>query len=121
MRILKKNGKRQNGARCVHYLSEFTTRTRNLKNTGLVRTHRPSKQSAKASIVSCQRCYHVGIHHQHHYFSITSILQFCTTLHLELSFYRSMCYKSRAHYPLLQYLRTTSAILLGTYSYFVVT
>ena len=31
-----------------------------------------------------------------------------------------VCYNSRAHCPLLQCLRTTSAILAGTHSYFVV-
>ena len=41
-------------------------------------------------------------------------------LDLQLSFYRPLCYNSRAHCPLLQCLRTTSAILAGAHSYFVV-
>ena len=41
------------------------------------------------------------------------------TLDLQLSFYRPLCY-NRAHCPLLLCLRTTSAILSGAYSYFVV-
>ena len=45
---------------------------------------------------------------------------FCTTLDLQLSFYRPMCNNSRLHCPLLQCLRTTSAILAGAHSYFVV-
>jgi len=39
---------------------------------------------------------------------------------LQLSFYRSLCYNSRDHCPLLQCLRTTSAILAGAQPYFVV-
>ena len=38
----------------------------------------------------------------------------------QLSFYRPLCYNSRAHCPLLQFLCTTSAILAGAHSYFVV-
>ena len=38
-----KNSKWQHCARCVYYLSYITTRTSNLKNTVLVRTHKPSK------------------------------------------------------------------------------
>ena len=45
---------------------------------------------------------------------------FCTTLDLQLSFYRRLCYNSRAHCPLLQCLHTASAILAGAHSYFVV-
>ena len=44
---------------------------------------------------------------------------FCTMLDLQLSFYRLLNNKSRAHCPLLQYLHTTSAILAGAQSYFV--
>ena len=47
-------------------------------------------------------------------------IPFCTTLDLQLSFYRSLCYNSRDHCPLLQCLRTTSAILAGAQPYFVV-
>ena len=47
-------------------------------------------------------------------------IPFCTTLDLQLSFYPLLCYNSRAHCPLLQCLRTTSAILAGARSYFVV-
>ena len=36
------------------------------------------------------------------------------------TFFRPMCYNSRAHCPLLQCLRTTSAILADAHSYFVV-
>jgi hypothetical protein len=42
------------------------------------------------------------------------------TLDLQLSFYRPLCYYSRALCPLLQCLRTTSAILASAHSYFVV-
>jgi hypothetical protein len=45
---------------------------------------------------------------------------FCTTPYLQLCFYRPLCYDSRAHCPLLQCLRTASAILAGAHSYFVV-
>ena len=45
---------------------------------------------------------------------------FCLTLDLQLSFYRLLCYNSRARCPLLQCLSTTSAILAGAHSYFVV-
>ena len=45
---------------------------------------------------------------------------FFTTLDLQLSFYRTLCYNSRAHCPLLQHLHTTSAKLDGAHSYFVV-
>ena len=34
--------------------------------------------------------------------------------------YCPLCYNSRSHYPLAQFLRSTSAILPGTHSYFVV-
>ena len=44
---------------------------------------------------------------------------FYTTLDLQLSFYRPMCYKIRPHCPLLQCPRTTSAILAGAHSYFI--
>ena len=47
-------------------------------------------------------------------------MSFCTTLDLQLSFYRLLCYNSRAHCPLLQCLRTTSAIQAGAHSCFVV-
>ena len=46
-------------------------------------------------------------------------IPFCTTLDLQLSSYHPLYYNSRAHYPLLQYLRT-SAILAGAHSYLVV-
>ena len=39
----EKINKRQHCARCIYYLSEITTHTSNLKNTVLLRTHRPSK------------------------------------------------------------------------------
>ena len=45
---------------------------------------------------------------------------FCKILNLQLSFYRPLYYNSRAYCPLLQCLCTTSAILAGTHSYFVV-
>ena len=45
---------------------------------------------------------------------------FGTTLDLQLSFYHLLCYNSRAHCPLLQCLCTTSVILAGKRSYFVV-
>ena len=45
---------------------------------------------------------------------------FCTTLDLQLSFYRPLCYNSRAHCPLMQCLRTTSAKQTGAHSYFLV-
>ena len=44
---------------------------------------------------------------------------FCTTLDLQLGFYRLLCCNSRAHCPLLQCLRT-SVILADAHSYFVV-
>ena len=47
-------------------------------------------------------------------------IPFYTTLDLQLSFYRPLCYNSRGHCPLLQCLRTTSAILADEHSYFVV-
>ena len=43
-----------------------------------------------------------------------NINPFCTTLDLQLSFYRPLCYNSRAHCPLLQCVRTTSDILAGS-------
>ena len=48
-------------------------------------------------------------------------IPFYTMLDLQLNFYSPLCYNSRAHCPLLQCLRTTSAILAGVLSYFVVT
>ena len=47
-------------------------------------------------------------------------LPFCMTLDLQLNFYRHLSYNSRAHCLLLQCLLSTSAILAGAYSYFVV-
>ena len=47
-------------------------------------------------------------------------IPFYTTLYLQLSFYRPLCYNSSAHCPLLLCIRTTSAILAGAHSYFVV-
>ena len=46
--ILKKS-KWQHYTRCVYHLSEITIRISNLNNTALVRTHRPSNLSPKAS------------------------------------------------------------------------
>ena len=43
-----------------------------------------------------------------------------TTLDLLLSLYRPLCYNCRDHCPLLQCLRTISAILPGSHSYFMV-
>ena len=40
------------------------------------------------------------------------LIPFCTTLDLQLTFYRPLCYNSRAHCPLLQCLRATSAICI---------
>ena len=54
---------------------------------------------------------------KHFSLAITSILH---DADLQLSFYRSLCYNSRANCPLLQYLRSTSAILADAHSYFVV-
>jgi hypothetical protein len=44
---------------------------------------------------------------------------FYTTFDLQLSFNRPLCYRSRDHWRLQQCLRTTSAILAGAHSYFV--
>ena len=52
------------------------------------------------------------------YFDVVESQPSCTTLDLQLSFYRLMCYNSRAHCPLLLCLHTTSAILAGAHSYF---
>ena len=38
---------------------------------------------------------------------------------LQMSLYRPLCYNSRTHCPLQQCLHTTSAIIAGTHSYFV--
>jgi Cytochrome b subunit of the bc complex len=43
----------------------------------------------------------------------------CTTLDLQLNFYRPQCYDRSSHCSLLQCLRTTSAILAGAHYYFV--
>ena len=53
-------------------------------------------------------------------YNSSSSIPFCTTLDLQLSFYRSLCYKRTAHCPLLKCLHTTSAILAGPHSYLVV-
>ena len=45
---------------------------------------------------------------------------FFRTLELQLSFYRSLCYNSRSHCPLLQCLLIKSAIQAGAHSYFVI-
>ena len=45
---------------------------------------------------------------------------FCTMLDLQLILYCPLCDNTRDHYPLLQCLRTTSAILASAHSYFVV-
>ena len=45
---------------------------------------------------------------------------FFITLDSQLIFYRCQCYNIRVHCPLLQYLLTTSTILAGAHSYFVV-
>ena len=45
---------------------------------------------------------------------------FCMMLDLQLSSYHPLCYNSTSHRSLLQCLRTTSAILAGAHSYFVV-
>ena len=47
-------------------------------------------------------------------------IPFCTTLGLQLSVYRPLCYNSRGHCPLRQCLHTTSVILAGALSHFVV-
>ena len=47
-------------------------------------------------------------------------IPFCTKLDLQLSLYRPLWYNSRTLWPLLQYLRTISAILAGAHYYFVV-
>ena len=47
-------------------------------------------------------------------------ITFCTTLDLQLNFHRPLCYNSRAHCPLFECLRTTSTMLAGAHSYFVV-
>ena len=58
---------------------------------------------------------------QYGYFDVGTLSHpFCTTLNLQLSFYRPLCYNSRTHCLLLQYLCTTSAILAGAHSYFVI-
>ena len=108
MRI-KKNSKLKCCTRCVNYLSEITPRTCNLKNTvgllvivNLQRNPLKRPQSA-VNDLECLESYPVG-----------------TSLDLQLSFYRPMCYNSRAHCPLMQYQRTNNATLAGAHSYFVV-
>ena len=44
----------------------------------------------------------------------------CTTLDLQLSFYRPLCCINRAHRPILQCLLSTSAILAGADCYFMI-
>ena len=46
-------------------------------------------------------------------------IPFCMTVDLQPNFYGHLCYNSRVHSPLLQPLRTTSAILAGAH-YFAV-
>ena len=53
-------------------------------------------------------------------FVLVQSYQFCTTLDLKLSFYRPLCYNSRPHCTLLEFLRVTSVILAGAHSYFLV-
>jgi hypothetical protein len=93
----------------------------NLKNTvpvlldlGTNPLKRPQSAANDVEGVEYCRLHHVWIltSHESH--------PFCRTLVLQLSFYCHLCYNSRAHYPLLQFLRTTSAILAGAHSYFVV-
>ena len=102
----EKNSKWQHCARCVYYLSEITTHTSNLKNTVLILIDLQSNPP-KASTVRYRHAV------------LVKSQPFCTTLDLQLSFYRPLCYDSRTHCPLLQCLRT-SAILTGTYPYFLV-
>ena len=71
-------------------------------------TYRPSMQFPKASAAFGRHAILVESH------------PFCTMIDLQLSFYRCLCYNSRAHCPLLQCVRTKSAILAGAHSYFVV-
>ena len=61
---------------------------------------------------------------QQDYFVVATLFQmshpFFMMLDLQLSFYCTLYYNSRVHCPLLQCLCTTSAILAGAHSYFVV-
>ena len=103
----KRNSKWQHCARCVYYLSEITTLTSNLKNSILVLINLQSNPPKRPQ----SAVTHAVLVKSH---------PFCMTLHLQLSFYCLLCYNSRAHCLLLQCLCTTSAILAGAYSYFVV-
>ena len=91
--------------RCVYYLSKFMTHTSNLKNTILIDLQ---SSPPKASTVRCRHDVLVKSH------------AFCTTIDLQLNFYHPLCYNSRAQCLLLQCLHTTSALLAGAHSYFMV-
>ena len=93
------------GQHCVYYLSEITTSTSNLKNTVLILIDLRSNLP------------------KHPQYSVVVLVEWhlvCTTLDLQLSLYCPLCYNSIDHCPLLQCLHTTSAILAGANSYFVV-
>ena len=122
MRILKKW---QDCTRCVNNFSYITTRTSNLKK---YRTRMYSEifkiipQTAHSSPPTIWKG------------SKTAGLTMCEFWHLmfysspirspwHLAYNRgsiALCYNSRAHCPLLQCLNTTSAILGGAHSYFVI-
>ena len=99
-------------------MSEITTLTSYLKNAVLARNHTPSP---KASTVHCQRCGRRRIPpaSQCVNFGISWVASILQDAWLKLTFYRPLCYNSRTHCSLLQCLRTSSAILAGAHSYFV--
>ena len=117
----KKNCKWQHCVRCVYYLSEITTRTiwktpysyipMDFQSNPPMRLHSATND---VEGVEYRRLHYVWISTSH------GSHIFCPTLDLQLSLYRPLCYNSRAHCLVLQYLRTTSAILAGAHSYCVV-
>ena len=76
----------------------------------------PKHQQSAANDVESVECRRLSPYVN---FILVESHPFCLTLDLQLSFYRLLCYNSRPHYLLLQFLRT-SAIEAGAHSYFVV-
>ena len=70
-----------------------------------------------SKILMCHRLYCVFTYI---YSPLMESHPFCTTLDLQLSFCRPLCYNSRTHNPLQLCLHTTSALLAGVHFYFMV-
>jgi hypothetical protein len=94
----KKSGKWPYCATCVYYLSEITTRTSNLKNTVIVRTHIPSKpisQSVHSPLPTMWKASNTVSFTMYEFWHLMILVEshpFCKTFDLQLSFYIALCF-----------------------------